>query len=629
MQKPKKNRSLVFTLSVILVSLMYSLVAFHTKHVMGAAIALPLRADDTGADGTPMVFLPLVRSEGTPAAVENEPRLPDSYPSEQDAAPPLPDAPETGVCQSLIRFANYTNTAIYIYWNRPDGTDVFYKLLDAGRQYWQHTYQGNRWNIRDEQGRLIKSVTAVRCENTFVDTYIGDLPACGRITTVALWDIPNDRAVGGFDALSNGTIIPFDKLPNTNLRIAIEEVVESIKFNLNGDIVISNVGPYSYPALQQPWDPEEGVYTLVIDAYRQNDAQSALCDQRRLTLQIGNSSTPVPTFTPTDVLPPTPTSTSSATPLLTPTSTNSATPTPTAPAITPSPPTVTSTATPTKVPATPTSNVTSTSTASPTTTPVKCPGNITGLRLFNLTTGQPIAAHNPLADNAVIDLTTLPANFNVEVGVTGAVESVVITINGAAIVESFVPYRYPSGDTVPWQPAPGSYTIRAVAYSQDNGQGAVCDTHVQFLTFTRSTSTATPTPTATPTITPTPVVGAYCIGDWVWDDSDGDGLQDASESGLAGVGVYIGRDDDNNGRIDRILATTNTSSTGHYLFCYLAPATYLVEFDAAPGCINTLANQGNNDAIDSDASVGYGITSPIVLKAGDANSTVDAGYICN
>lgn len=606
MQKPNKTRTLVFILQVVAVSFIYSLVAFRTDRVISAAFGVPPPINSTAADSTPVIFLPIISNEGKQTAVENEPRLPDTYPSEQDAAPPLPDAPQTGACQSLIRFANYTNTTITIYWNRPDDTDVFYKLLEAGRQYWQHTYQGNRWNIRDEQGRLIKSVTAVRCENTFVDTYIGDLPACGRITSVALWDIPNERAVSGYEALTNGMVIPFDKLPNTNLRVTVQEVIESIKFNLNGDIVISNVAPYSYPAPQQSWDPEEGVYTLVVDAYRQNDAQSALCDQRRLTLQIGASSTPVATLTPT------------------PTGSASTTPTPTPSVIATATPIVTVTPTPTKVA---TSTATPSSTASPTMTPVRCSGNVTGLRLFNLATGQPIAAYNPLVDGATIDLATLPANFNLEVGVSGVLESVAITINGATIVENFAPYRYPSGDTVPWQPAPGFYTIRAVAYSQDNAQGVVCDTHVLSLTFTRSTPTATPT--ATPTVTPTPAVGAYCIGDWAWRDSDADGLQDAGESGIADVAVYIGRDDDNNGRIDRILATTNTNSAGRYVFCYLAPATYLVEFGAAPGCINTLANQGDNDAVDSDASAGYGITPPIGLKAGDANSTVDAGYICN
>ena len=615
MQKPKKNRSLIFSLSVVLVSLIYSLVALQTDRVVGAELRGPLRVDDSAADSTPMIFLPIISKEGNPTAVENEPRLPDTYPSEQDAAPPLPDAPPTNACQSLIRFANYTNTPIAIYWNRPDDTDVFYKLLASGRQYWQHTYQGNRWNIRDEQGRLIKSMTAVRCENTFVDTYIGDLPACGRITTVALWDILTDRAVSGYETLTNGAVIPFDRLPNTNLRIAVQEVVESIKFNLNGDVVISNIGPYSYPAPQQAWEPEEGVYTLVVDAYRQNDAQSALCDQRRLTLQIGDSSTPVATLTATP--------TGSVTP--TPTGTVGPTATPTASVVA----TVTPTMTPTKVPATPTSTATPLPTASPTTTPVQCTGNVTGLRLINLATGQPIAGYNPLADGATIDLATLPANFNLEAGVTGALESVAITGNGTTVIENFAPYRFPAGDTTPWQPTPGFYTLRAVAYSQDNALGVVCDNHVQFLTFTRSAATATPTPTLTPTLTPTPAVGPYCIGDWVWRDSDADGVQDPGESGIAGVAVYIGRDADNNGRIDQILATTNTSNTGHYAFCYLAPATYLVEFGAAPGCINTWPNQGGNDALDSDASAGYGITPPIVLHAGAANSTVDAGYICN
>jgi hypothetical protein len=47
------------------------------------------------------------------------------------------------------------------------------------------------------------------------------------------------------------------------------------------------------------------------------------------------------------------------------------------------------------------------------------------------------------------------------------------------------------------------------------------------------------------------------------------------------------------------------------------------------GCINTVDNQGSNDALDSDANPGYGVSPLIVLSAGNADSTVDAGFICN
>lgn len=582
MRATKKFRLILFNLLIVGFILLYGSSAFQTKSAVGS-MALPPRQVDPTAE----LFLPLISQEGNQALL-NVPRLPDTYLAEQENPPSLPDAPQTGACQSFIRFANYTNDPIYIYWNGPDATDVFYKLLNTGRQYWQHTYQGNRWNIRDEQGRLIKSIIATRCDNTFTDIYIGDLPPCGRITGVALWDLTTDRAVPGYEAMTNGMVIPSAQLTNANLRVSVQEVIESIKFELNGATLISNVGPYSYPAPQQAWQPEAGVYTLVIEGYRQNNAQSALCDQRRLTLQIGDSTTPVATLTPTVST--------------TPTEVTNATPTPT---------------------------LTPTSTPSPTMMPSLCAGRITDLRLFNLATGQVIAAYSPLADGAIIDLATLPDRFNLEIGVSGPLESVVIQVNDAHIVEDFAPYRYPDGDIVPWRPSPGVYAIRTAAYSHDNGDGLLCDVNLLYLTFVNSSPTATPTITPTPTATSTPTpLPASCIGDWVWRDTDADGIQDDGEEGLAGLRVYIGHDDDHNGRLDRILADTDTDSTGYYAFCALTPGTYLIEFGALAGCVSTLDNQGSNDAVDSDASMGYGISPPVSLSADNADGTVDAGFIC-
>ena len=281
MRAQKHSRLLFFNLLIVGFLLIYSLLALQTEPAAGLADTFHRQADSTAA-----LFLPLVRQGASGVPAVSEPRLPDTYSSDQNDPPALPDAPQTGDCQSLIRFSNYTNDPVYVYWNRPDESDAFYKLLSSGRQYWQHTYFGNRWNIRDEQGRLIKSITATRCDNSFIDIYIGDLPACGRITTIALWDLTTEQPVPGYEALINGAVIPLAVLDNANLRVSVQEVIESIKFDLNGTMLISNVGPYSYPSPQQPWEPDAGVYTLVVEAYRQNDATSALCDQRRLTVQV-------------------------------------------------------------------------------------------------------------------------------------------------------------------------------------------------------------------------------------------------------------------------------------------------------------------------------------------------------
>lgn len=568
--------------------------------------ATNIRDDRRQIESTSAVFLPLVSQEGDRVPTAVEPRLPDSYNAEQSTPPALPDPNPIANCQSYIRFSNYTNTPIYVYWYKQSSVDLFYKLLPSGRQYWQHTYLANQWHVRDDQGRLIRTITATRCDNSFSDIYISDLPPCGRITAVALWDLTNDRIVPGYASLTSGAVIQLEEDARVNLRVITQEVVESIKFTVNDVVAVRNGIPYSFPDAQQPWLNQSGVYTLVIEAYRQNDAQSALCDQRRLTIELSSSLTPVPTITPT--------STHLATPTATPTATGSV------PTFTP---TVTSTVTPT-----------ATVTSSP------CSGRITALYFLNLATGQPVAGNNASLDGATIDLANLPANFNLEVGANGQLESVIFevnhevnsTVNREMSVENFAPYRYPGGDINPWRPVPGFYTVRIVAYSQDNAAGLVCDVKIITFTLTQTSSTTTPTSTVTPTVTTTPTatpsLGANCIGDWVWRDIDADGQQEQGEPGLAAMPVYLLRDDNLDGRPDRLVGETVTNSAGSYAFCALTPATYFVEFGTA-GCINAPATVGDNDAIDSDASIERSLSSSILFTAGSVNSTIDAGFICN
>jgi protocatechuate 3,4-dioxygenase beta subunit len=112
------------------------------------------------------------------------------------------------------------------------------------------------------------------------------------------------------------------------------------------------------------------------------------------------------------------------------------------------------------------------------------------------------------------------------------------------------------------------------------------------------------------------------IGDRVWFDADGDGIQDASETtGIAGITVQL------KNSAGTIIATTTTNSTGNYLFSGLAAGTYKVVFPASiSGAIVTGQNVGSNDDIDSDASQSTGETGNIVLATGQNITNVDAGY---
>ncbi len=116
--------------------------------------------------------------------------------------------------------------------------------------------------------------------------------------------------------------------------------------------------------------------------------------------------------------------------------------------------------------------------------------------------------------------------------------------------------------------------------------------------------------------------GAYqnaSLGDYVWLDADGDGLQDGSEVGIAGVTVEL------LDAFGAVLATTTTAADGSYLFDQLAPGTYAVHVLAPAGLSFTAQDQGMNDAIDSDVDPGTGQTIATTLVSGESDLTWDAG----
>jgi len=112
------------------------------------------------------------------------------------------------------------------------------------------------------------------------------------------------------------------------------------------------------------------------------------------------------------------------------------------------------------------------------------------------------------------------------------------------------------------------------------------------------------------------------IGDFVWQDTDGDGVQDGGEPGVGGVTVNL-----LNGGGSPIASTT-TASSGAYAFTQ-PPGTYIVEFVAPAGFAFTAQDQGGDDALDSDANPLDGRTAPFAVPAGVAvvDATRDAGLI--
>jgi hypothetical protein len=128
--------------------------------------------------------------------------------------------------------------------------------------------------------------------------------------------------------------------------------------------------------------------------------------------------------------------------------------------------------------------------------------------------------------------------------------------------------------------------------------------------------------TPTPTRTPTPVN----IGNFVWHDLDGDGIQDAGEPGIPGVTLQVWND-----ILTIMYDETVSNASGNYTLQTPGPGSFRVRA-LLPSSASSFSpdNVGANDNIDSDINdsgtyVGY--TNTIVIAANVISITsVDVGF---
>jgi hypothetical protein len=116
--------------------------------------------------------------------------------------------------------------------------------------------------------------------------------------------------------------------------------------------------------------------------------------------------------------------------------------------------------------------------------------------------------------------------------------------------------------------------------------------------------------------------GSATIGNTVWLDTNGNGLDDNSEKGVAGVTVDL-----LNATTGAIIATTTTNASGTYSFTSLpTTTTYEVQFIAPTGDSFTTENvtPATSGEINSVAS-SSGLTGPITLTNGEVDNNVNAG----
>ena len=122
------------------------------------------------------------------------------------------------------------------------------------------------------------------------------------------------------------------------------------------------------------------------------------------------------------------------------------------------------------------------------------------------------------------------------------------------------------------------------------------------------------------------------LGDYVWVDTNKNGVQDDGNTGLNGVTVNLldgagnaVRDSNNNPITTVTAANPVGGQPGWYEFTGLPAGSYIVQFVKPDGYSFTTPFQGGDPTLDSDADTTTGQSGSVTLAAGQVNPTIDAG----
>lgn len=129
------------------------------------------------------------------------------------------------------------------------------------------------------------------------------------------------------------------------------------------------------------------------------------------------------------------------------------------------------------------------------------------------------------------------------------------------------------------------------------------------------------------TVTNTLTAHDYAVGDYVWIDTDRDGLQGADEEPLSGVTVELYSVDSEGNRSEEPIATTATDENGRYIFDELPAGDYQVRFilteEQAELYEFTDHDAGDGSSRDSDADQQTGWSQVFRLDDSTAALTLD------
>ncbi len=171
---------------------------------------------------------------------------------------------------------------------------------------------------------------------------------------------------------------------------------------------------------------------------------------------------------------------------------------------------------------------------------------------------------------------------------------------------------------------PDSYTVKFIKpdgyiiSAQDQGSDNLADSDVNPVSGTASVSTLTADQEDLSWD-----MGIYMyaeIGDKVWIDTNGNGIQDSGENGLDGVDITLTR------QSDSVTFTTTTVGGGNYIFLNLEPDEYDLSFTLPSGYEITLPNEGSDDTLDSDINATL-TTIITTLDSNESDMSWDVGVV--
>gem|GEM_PF-7050081 len=116
------------------------------------------------------------------------------------------------------------------------------------------------------------------------------------------------------------------------------------------------------------------------------------------------------------------------------------------------------------------------------------------------------------------------------------------------------------------------------------------------------------------------------IGNRVWLDENGDGIQDSGEAGVPNIAVELLQKNSSNQEY-ALVSTTFTDQNGEFIFANLQPALYAIQISQGPtfGYGFSPQDAGDSDELDSDINPQTGQTSDTLLEPGEDDSSWDVG----